>query len=460
MDRDEGGFLDRCGEIRRIAFSFRDPLLVHHYDADGVSSGALIAGAFMDENRRIRRECIKKLDDSAIDRLLDEPEVIFADLGGGNRRVDELHDAVIIDHHQTEGIGKPQANPLLFGIDGGKELSAAGTAYCVFRKRADLAVVGAMGDMMHPLSGMNRWVLAQGEASGEVRAEEDLSFYGRYCRPLVQFLAFCDDPYLPGISYREDRAEELLAELGIALEAKADGSDAAGNGSGATMGHARRRMRTYSDLDDEEKKRLVSALAKILVAADRMRSAEELVGECFVFPNRPRDETYEANEFSTLLNACGRHGKPEIGVRVCLGDSGAAEEARALLAQHRRMLRDGISFAAGGVQDFGAFYFLDGREKIDEGLIGVVCGMCLRQSWKKPIIGIALGDGGTIKASGRAPKRLVDEGLNLGALMKGTCLTAGGIGGGHRIAAGASIPVSGLNEFLLAAGRHISDDKK
>ena len=39
-------------------------------------------------------------------------------------------DVVTIDHHQTEGIEKLQANPLLFGIDGGTELSASGTAYC------------------------------------------------------------------------------------------------------------------------------------------------------------------------------------------------------------------------------------------------------------------------------------------------------------------------------------------
>ncbi|HSB47231.1 MAG TPA: DHH family phosphoesterase [Candidatus Bilamarchaeum sp.] len=432
--RDEEGFFERCQEIRRLALSFADPLIVHHYDADGLSSGALVCSAFIDEGKKFRRECIKKLDDAAIERYLasGEKEIIFVDLGGGNRRVNELKDAVIIDHHQTDSIEKPQANPLLFGIDGGDELSAAGTAFCVFRKRADLAIVGAVGDMQHPLKGMNRWVLAQGLESGEAAVEEDLKMYGRYSRPLVQFLAYCDEPVLPGITYREDRAAEFLNEAGIRFEG-----------------------RKYMDLDVEEKRSLVSAIARLLISSGRLEGAESLMGESYVFPKRPKDETYEASEFSTLLNACGRHSRPEVGLKVCLGDAEALSEARALLALHRKMLREGIEFAQGGVQDFGAFKFLDGRGKIDEGIVGIVCGMVMRQGWAEPIIGIAEGEGGTIKVSGRASRAQVAAGMNLGELMKAGCQRAGGAGGGHKIAAGASIPEEKLNEFLLAAGEYL-----
>ena len=115
--------------------------------------------------------------------------------------------------------------------------------------------------------------------------------------------------------------------------------------------------RPYSDLNEDEKKTLISALAKILIGANRRT---DLVGESYVFPKRPRNETYEANEFSTLLNACGRHNKPEIGVKVCLGDESAYEEAKKMLALHRKMLRDGIGFAGRKMQDLGEFYLLDG----------------------------------------------------------------------------------------------------
>ena len=428
----EVDFLERCVEIGRIAFSFSDPLIVHHYDADGLSSGSLVMSAFKKQGREVRSECIKKLDDVAIERFARERELIFVDLGGGNKRVNELKDVVIIDHHQTEGIEKPQANPMLHDLDGGGELSASGTAYCVFGVDADLAVVGAVGDMQAPLEGLNRWVLHRGEKDGTVRVEQDLSFYGRYCRPLVQFLAYSDDPFLPGITYREDRAAELLADLKIPTE-----------GAGGAR-------RVYADLSEDEKRALVSALARILMAG-----GEALMGESYVFPQRPRNETYEANEFSTLLNACGRHSKPDVGVRVCLGEESAYAEARALLQLHRRMLREGISFASAHIQDMGAFYLLDGRGVIDEGIIGVVCGMAMQQRWQKPVLGIALGDNSTIKVSGRAPRSVVAAGLNLGELMKKASAELGGVGGGHAMAAGASLPSGALNGFLLFAGEHM-----
>lgn len=415
-------FLEKCQEARKYAFSFKDPLVVHHYDADGVSSGALVAGAFLKEGKKFRRQCVRKLDDEAIDSLSKEKEIIFVDLGGGNPRVNELKDVLVIDHHQTEGIDKFQANPILHGIDGGSELSASGCAYCVFRVHADLAVVGAVGDMQAPLKGMNRWVLEQGK--DEVRVENDLRFYGRYCRPLVQFLAYSDDPFVPGISFREDKAEVLLKELGLVYES-----------------------RVYADLNDDEKKTLISALAKILVGANRRT---DLIGESYVFPNRPRNETYEANEFSTLLNACGRHDKPDIGVRVCLGDADAYEEARKMLALHRKMLRDGVEFAGRRMQDLGKFYLLDGRGVIDESIIGIVCGMAMR---KKPVIGISSGGKDMMKVSGRLPRTSES---NMGKLMKKASLELGGVGGGHQMAAGASLPAKKINEFLLLCGSYFS----
>lgn len=416
------GFLEKCDEAKKFALAMDNPLIVHHYDADGVSAGALVCSAF--EGKKYRRKCIKKLDDHAIEELTQEKEIIFVDLGGGNKRVNELQNVLIIDHHQTEGIEKFQINPLLFGLDGGKELCSASTAYCVFRKHADLAVVGAAGDMQMPLSGMNKWVAEQGVESGEIVIEQDLRFYGRYCRNLIQFLAYSDDPYLPGISYREDKAEELLKDLGLNYE-----------------------NRIYADLNDEEKKTLISALARILIGTNRKT---DLVGESYIFPKRPKNETYEANEFSTILNACGRHSKPDIGVRVCLGDESAYQEARELLRLHRKMLRDGINYASKNIQNLGNFYFLDGREIIDEGIIGIVIGMSLRG--KKPIIGVSLGEEGSIKISGRCPKT---SEKNMGALMKAATEELGGVGGGHTMAAGAAIPIDKLNEFLLFCGNYL-----
>ncbi len=429
-------FLESCKEARKLALSFGNPLVVHHYDADGVSSGAIAVGAMRDAGKKVRSLSLSKLDDSAIELLSKEKEVIFTDLGGGNKRVNELADVLIIDHHETSGIDKLQINPMLFGIDGSDELSSSGAAYCVFRSRDELAIVGAVGDMQYPLRGMNRWVLEQSVQSGSVRVENELRFYGRYCRMLMHFLQYSDDPYIPMISYQEDRVKTLLSDLAIDLK-KND------------------KWRTYSDLSPEEKTRLISAIAAILISKNMIKKAEQLIGESYIFPKRKKDETFEANEFSTLLNACGRHKKADVGLRVCLEDEGAFSEARLILAEHRKMIKEGIVFATGNVQDFGKFKFLDARNRIDESIIGTVIGMALVQTWKKPIIGFSSSDNNTVKVSSRTPRHLLEKGLDLGKLMRLACEEVGGIGGGHRIAAGATIPKDKINEFLLSVGSNL-----
>ena len=420
-------FIEAASEARRIALSFANPLIVHHYDADGISSGAIVKAAFQNENRAHRIIGIKKVDDVAIEMLKNEKEIIFVDLGN-NEKVSELKDVLIIDHHQVKETGKPQINPLLHGLDGGSELSASGTAHFVFGICADLGLVGALGDMEYPLQGANTVLCQRGIDSGEIRKGMELRFYGRFSRPLPQFLAYSEEPPVPGIAYNEDRARKLLEDLGI---------ENMENG----------RPRYYADLKMEEKTRIISAIAELFSNSGRI--APELVGEVYDLPKRPVGSMlYDAHEFSTVLNACGRHGKPELGIAVCLGDSGAYLEAASFISLHRRMIRDGVLFGKQNVADLGPFLFLDGREAIDEGIIGIVCGMLL-QGARKPIMGISSGENRTIKVSCRTGKK---TGINLASAISATVAKTGGAGGGHAVAAGANIPEGALNEFMRELG--------
>ncbi len=430
--RDEEAFLERCEEVKKIAFSFKDPLIAHHYDCDGLASASVVCAAFLGQSKKYRTRQIKKVDDDTITSLQHEKEIIFVDLGSGNSRVNELNDVVIIDHHQTNHIEKLQANSMLFGIDGGSEISAAGTAYCVFKTRVDLAIVGAIGDMQVPLIGMNRKILDEGVKSGEIKIENDLCFYGRYSRTLINFLLYSDDPYIPGLSYKEEKVVKFLQDLGIPLK-------------------DREEWRTYSDLSEEEKRKIVSAIASLFVDKGKAQKPQTIIGEAYVIlRHRCGSEIYEANEFSTLLNACGRHGKSEIGIAVCLGEKNALEEASNLLSYHRTKLKEGVSFGLSKIQDFGSFYLLDARNVIKEEIIGTVCGMLLRPDMKKPIFGVSIGENNTLKWSVRYPKMLKG---NMGIVIKNAAEEVGGIGGGHRIAAGASIPKDKINEFLVALGK-------
>ncbi|MGC8899574.1 MAG: DHH family phosphoesterase [Candidatus Micrarchaeia archaeon] len=424
--------VEHAKEMQRIALSFKNPLIVSHYDSDGLAARAVVEHALRREWKKYRAVSIKKLDDQAVEKLRREKEIIFVDLGSGNERVNELHDVLIIDHHQPAKIDKPQINPWMFGMDGGSEVSSSGVASIVFECRRDLAVVGALGDMQYPFESANRYVVEEGKKSGEVKEEYDITLYGRHSRPLHAFLAYSDEPYIPTISYNEENATKLLSEIGV--ESK--------NGE----------WKTYADLEEKEKKKLISALADIMVEYDR--DVSELVGNVYSLPNYDEKTImHDAHEFSTMLNACGRHREPDVGVEAALGNKTVYKKAEELLRTHKSAIREGIIFARNNFVDAGPFYFIDGRRKIYEGIIGIVCGMVMRVSYGKPVIGISESEEGGIKVSSRGNRKMLERGLNLGSVMRNAAERVGGIGGGHHLAAGAEIPKEKINEFLREVGK-------
>jgi len=443
MDYD--GFIARCTEVRELIESMKDPLVVSHYDADGLSSAGLTLRALKLRGINGRSLVLKKLSREEILKLKDEKEIIFTDLGGGAiTQIDELLSSskvAIIDHHQTPGGKALQANPELFGFSGSFELSAAGCAYFVFRnpELIELGIVGAVGDMQFPLKGLNRIMLEEGAKTGKVEVANDLCLFGRMSRSLAWFLQYCTEPFIPGITGKKANCALLLEELGIPLK------DSSGN------------WRKYYQLTKEEKIKFVSALAAILASKDSdPQLIRSLVGEVYTFPQEKEGtELSDAKEYSTVLNACGRHKEPQVGLGVCLGDETAKARAGELLILHRRQLREAVEFGAKNAEDFGPYYLLDGREINDEEIIGVVAGMLYSGaiSRTKPILAISLSEENKTKVSSRATKQLVDAGLNLSKMMKEASVGIG-VGGGHSIAAGANIH-GDINEFLLRCGRFI-----
>ncbi|MEM4554311.1 MAG: DHH family phosphoesterase [Candidatus Anstonellaceae archaeon] len=429
--KNSSAFFARCSEALEVARRMQNPLIVHHYDCDGLASGAIAASWFESHNEKYRMRTVKKLDEQTISSLKNEPNIIFVDLGSSTPSVDQLSSNVlIIDHHQPQSKSHLQVNPHFFGFDGGSEASASACAYFVFRQEPELGITGAVGDIQYPLQSLNRIMLSEAQQAEAAEAKIDLRLFGRNSRPLIQLLSYADDPYLPGLTGNEDACAEFLLQLGIPLK---EGEE----------------WRCYSDLSKEEKQKLVSALADLLSARLSSQAAEKLVGEVYLFPKKPqKTELADASEFSTLLNACGRNGQYELGIAVCLSKENAYEKAKALLAQHRKNLREGLSFALKNTQDLGKFFFLDGRGVISDTIIGVIAGMLYPSGKSKLVIAIAQESPESIKISTRASRELVQAGLNLGIVLSQACAAVGGSGGGHNIAAGATIPATRLEDFL------------
>ena len=460
VERNEEGFFN---EINKFALEIKKRnnfVVIFHHDADGSASGAIAIKALEREGKKVSSLCLKQLYKENISQIRELGEnYLFVDFGSG--QLDYLTEAFgdnyfVLDHHQpvlVNGVMPAcswQINPLLFGINGGTEISGAGVCFffalALNKNNFDLSVlgiVGALGDMQDAnsscaLIGLNRKILQIGQEHNLIQVKKDLRLYGRISRPLVSFLTFSSSPVLPGLTANEDNVKAFLTQLEIPLRDPYT-----------------EKWLAYNDLNFQQQRELTSALLVLLLENNTPEwKIAELVGEVYTFlKENSSSPLCDGKEFSTMLNACSRNKHSEIALAVCMGDRNEGySQAIALMDEHRNNLRKGIEFIKQkGIEERSSFYFFDAGEVIDESIVGVIAGMLYGSiiSEIKPIIALARNLDGTTKASGRGTSALVRRGLNIGGALKEISQIIPGVeGGGHRVAAGAKIPTEKLNEVL------------
>ena len=448
--------------------------IVTHIDTDGITGGAIASEALARAGIEHEVAFAKKLDEDGLTEIKREghPLVWFVDLGAGMLHAMHGIDAVITDHHVPTAREVPKAlrgdllrfaesvdrvlmlNPHLEG-EGSDVASGAGCAYAVAKaldpKNADLAavaIVGAVGDMQEAefrrLDGYNRTILADGEAAGVVKADIDLRLFGRETRPAYKMLQYASDPWIPRLSGNEEACIAFLLEQGIDLK----------------VGD---HCRSWSDLDRGEKQRVVSALvAHMLERGCGVKSVERLVGEAYTLVKEPvGSPTRDAKEFGTLMNACGRYDEPEVGYRVCRGDRDEyLAKALRLLRGHRAYLVESMdAIFEAGIHEMDALQYFHAHDTIRDTVVGIAASMALNQNGTPknlPIIAFANAEDG-IKVSGRGTRELVAKGLDLAAIMQTASKAVGGQGGGHHVAAGATIPPGTEDQFLQIANQMVKE---
>lgn len=423
--------------------------VVAHIDADGICAAAIASGALDNAGIEHTITFLKQIDEEALESLKRRDNFVwFVDLGSGV--YDELKtNFVISDHHipASKELDR-QLNPHLYNIDGSREMSGAGATYMVAKSMnkenktlAPLAIVGAVGDMQDNeacrLIGANRELLA--ESSVEVK--KDIRYFGRESRPVYKLLQYASDPVIPGVSGFESTSIKFLKSLGIEL--KEDDN-----------------WRRWIDLTFDERKKIVSEIVKILMRKGfGTKRALRVVGEVYLLPNE-KGNLHDAKEYATLLNACGRHGAPEVGVAVCLGDRDTYyRKAMNLLNEHRSAIANGIEVVKEiGIEEMPHIVFFDAGDKIDERIVGIVAGMVLEANGiTKPIVAFAKMKGKEmLKISARATNDLVEKGVNLSEALNTAAKLVGGLGGGHKMAAGASVPCEKREEFLKLIDKEIA----
>lgn len=441
-------------------------LVVSHIDADGLTSAGIATIALQRADIAVATAFAKQLDAAVIAGIAASSfdTVLFTDFGSGQLPViakhaaDDAFTAVIADHHRPveADVSVPyHLNPMEFGLDGASELSGAGTVYLLARALggeencdlAGLAVVGAVGDMQASdgeLDGANARIVAEGVEDGVVSTGTDLALYGKQTRPLPKLLEYASEVSIPGVSNTESGSIRFLDSLDVDLR----------------RGDA---WRTWADLAPDERQAVVSAL--IQRAVERGVPAykiDALVGTTYELTEEPTGTALrDASEFSTLLNATARYDRPDVGLAVCLGDrEDALGRAKRLLADHRRNLSMGLELVSEiGVTKEANLQWFHAEDRIRETIVGIVAGMALGVDGVdpgRPIVAFAEADDG-IKVSTRGTPALVRRGLDLSTVMEDAATEVGGEGGGHDVAAGATIPAGTERAFVELANEIVRD---
>ncbi|MHA1289292.1 MAG: DHH family phosphoesterase [Candidatus Thorarchaeota archaeon] len=452
-----------------------------HIDADGISALAIIVRALENEKKKFEWKNIHQINSESIIDIKNEVErfkpdlVIFSDFGTGQFSLVKNHIAtitfvekvIVLDHHlpQDRDIKDEQSthhdkiieiNPGRHDLSGSYDVSGSGMAFLFAIglspenvELSELAIVGATGDLQDfygkGFRGVNKNIIELGEAAGFLKVTRDLTFFGINTRPLPYLLQYATDPYLPGLTGVEAACYSFYEDLGIPMKDVHD------------------EWRTWVSLSSSEKQAVIQKMIQyVFEMYNDPKVAKGLIGDVIILPKRPeRTEMRSAKEFSTLLNACGRNKKPEVGVKICLGDHEAIIEGRQLLQEHRRNLATALRrLENDGYDTMEGLYLVNDPDTPDT-IIGIVIGMAQGSRIvpiDKPIIGVSTNtssDSPLVKLSGRAHKSLIKKGVSLketfvsvANLMNEKYDTLIAEAGGHPMAAGAFIHKDHVEEFL------------
>ncbi len=407
--------------------------VISHNDSDGISAAGIICNTIAQEGGKFHVTLVPRLKDSVIDRLTREKYKLFffCDMGSGYvEKIGRLKgNAIIADHHQTiDSAGDDvesliHVNPHLFGLDGTRDVSGSGVTYLTVRpleklELSALALVGAFGDMQYSdgFQGINQTILTEAMESGTVEEQDDLKIYSKV-EPLYKSLARTFQPTIEGISGDPEASQAFLEKIGISYGIK------------------------FNDLANEEKDFLRERLVDI---------NPNIFGKVYSVPKEdPALRNLE--NYSEILDACGKNKNHSLGLSICLGDrKSAIKEGVKFLNKYHDNLIMGIGWIKReGSQEMDHAQYLYTENKEKKKIMGTLASLSMDLNIlnpKKPVITLSrMHD--QLKISGRTTLEMTNKGVNLGFALEQAAKSFNGAGGGHDIAAGAVIPYRELENF-------------
>ncbi|RLF25416.1 MAG: hypothetical protein DRN01_06425 [Thermoplasmata archaeon] len=400
--------------------------VLSHYDTDGVTAAAIVCEALYRKGYNFHATLLKHPFKEELTKVKEEGNefVILSDMGSG--QIDYIKKfgcpSIVLDHHQPvyddtviDSIVHVNAN--LVGFDGNYEACGASMSYLfattLDKKNSDLAplaVTGAIGDKQHlgGFKGLNKTIFEEAVSTKKIMLKESrMKTIGANLKDEIMFSV---DPYYTSLSGREEEVELFLKTLSVDSQKK------------------------YVELSQHERKILHSAvILKLLQNKLQPEILDTVIKERYFSENIPDD----LDRFSDVIDACGKSGETGLALSVCLNNGERYQKAvevendyRKLLIKHLNALEDGELKEAVNIQ-----YFYSPKASLGSVLSGIVMNYFPYKG--KPIFSFSRKNS-SVHVSCRATRALVEQGVDLGDVMRRVASEVGGAGGGHKIAAGGT----------------------
>lgn len=375
-----------------------------HHDADGIAAASILCHAMLRAGIRFRLRVRQEI---ALSDLGGDKTYLLCDLGAALE--DLPHDVMVVDHHLPQSEGEFHINPRLCGIDGDRELSAAGTAYYVAQEMGDnrdlagLVIPGILGDGQQ-MVGKNLEIFNDGIANGIIVPDRGLTPPGR---DMTERWYTAISPYLDGISGNK----QLVADL---------------------IGQARQQAAGENTL------RLDILLSRIVLEAAPKTTAASLLslyGDTF---HLQREVIEDAHALTAVIDACGKAGSGDIASTLCLRSSHYLDRAWEIAHLHRGRVIEAIRTVS-QVDGYKGVY-----EITDAALASDVSDILARDVPHAVPVLVYAKSGDSCRISVRCPPGTTAD---LGPLVRALAGSCGGNGGGHLLRAGATIPCDKVGLF-------------
>ena len=395
--------------------------VISHQDADGLASGGMLCKVLRELNKDFHISITKDLTNftKIVDNISNYDLLLLSDLG--SNQVDKVKElgikTIIMDHHKPLIRSAPNADILEinvhdYGWDGMNEGCASSLVYALASKAVPLQemiiymLAGAIGDRQNLDAGLNGELV---QASKRVHKKFGVNLDSRDRSDWIKAVESSITPYFKGISGRKGMAEQILKGC------------------------------------SDEKEIATRLSISLLKQGASYESINELLGYDYTIPNF----NYSARELTQLLNSS--QNMPDLALSCCLRDDFELVKRELLDSYYTSILS-----AMNNIEDGKAvkekknvqyFFTADLGLKNKQG--GEVCGLAMKYILNQSKVSLAISEHeDDYRISARATDHLLSEGIDLNSALNISAKAVGGTGGGHPIAAGASIPKAAFEKFL------------